>query len=120
MDNGKASLTSRISYEWADPDDWTEAMSLVWTTFMEFEAADYGEEGVGHFFEFITDDDLHKAFLRGSYPVMVARLDGKIVGVGSVRSGNRRADRQALQISERHLSRKLYDRKSGTLCRGVL
>ena len=89
MDNGKASLTSRISYEWADPDDWTEAMSLVWTTFMEFEAADYGEEGGGHFFEFITDDDLHKAFLRGSYPMMVARLDGKIVGVGSVRSGNR-------------------------------
>ena len=89
MDNGKASLTSRISYEWAGPEDWTEAMSLVWTTFMEFEAQDYGEEGVGHFFEFITDDDLHKAFLRGAYPVLVARLDGKIVGVGSVRSGNR-------------------------------
>ncbi|MBP5553858.1 MAG: GNAT family N-acetyltransferase [Lachnospiraceae bacterium] len=89
MDNGKASLTSRISYEWAGPEDWTEAMSLVWTTFMEFEAQDYGEEGVGHFFEFITDDDLHRAFLRGAYPVLVARLDGRIVGVGSVRSGNR-------------------------------
>ena len=89
MDNGKASLISRISYEWAGPEDWTEAMSLVWATFMEFEAEDYGEEGVGHFFEFITDDDLHKAFLRGGYPVLVAKLDGKIVGVGSVRSGNR-------------------------------
>jgi GNAT superfamily N-acetyltransferase len=89
MDNGKAFLKSRISYEWAKPEDWTEAISLVWTTFMEFEAADYGEEGTGHFFEFITDDDLHEAFLNGNYPMMVARCDGKVVGVASLRGGNR-------------------------------
>lgn len=89
MDNGKAFLKSRISYEWAGPEDWTEAISLVWTTFMEFEAADYGEEGTGHFFEFITDDDLHEAFLNGTYPMMVARCDGKIVGVASLRGENR-------------------------------
>lgn len=89
MDNGKAFLKSRIRYEWARPEDWTEAISLVWTTFMEFEASDYGEEGTGHFFEFITDDDLHTAFLKGNYPVMVARLDGRIVGAGSLRGGNR-------------------------------
>ncbi|MCR5739175.1 MAG: GNAT family N-acetyltransferase [Lachnospiraceae bacterium] len=89
MDNGKADLKSQISYEWATPDDWTQAMSLVWTTFMEFEAADYGPEGVGHFFEFITDDDLHSAFLKGNYPMVVARLEGRIIGVGSLRGGNR-------------------------------
>ena len=89
MDNGKAFLKSRISYEWAKPEDWTEAISLVWTTFMDFEAADYGEEGTGHFFEFITDDDLHDAFLKGNYPMMIARYEGSIVGVASLRGGNR-------------------------------
>ena len=88
MDNGKALLKSRITYEWARPDDWTDSMSLVWTTFMEFEAEDYGSEGVGHFFEFVTDDDLHKAFLNGNYPMVVARLDGQIIGVGSLRNTN--------------------------------
>lgn len=89
MDNDKAYLKSRITYEWARPEDWTESISLVWSVFMEFEAADYGSEGVGHFFEFITDDDLHKAFLAGNYPMMVARLDGTVVGVGSLRNTNR-------------------------------
>ena len=88
MDNGKASLNTQIVYEWAHPEDWTDSMSLVWTTFMEFEAADYGSEGVGHFFEFVTDDNLHEAFLRGNYPMIVAKTDGKIIGVGSIRSGN--------------------------------
>ena len=82
MDNGKTVLKSKITYEWARPEDWTESMSLVWTTFMEFEASDYSSEGVGHFFEFVTDDDLHKAFLNGNYPMLVARLDGTIIGVG--------------------------------------
>ena len=89
MDNGKASIISRIRYEWAEPEEWNEAMSLVLATFMEFEAEDYGEEGVGHFFEFITDDDLHEAFLKGNYPMMVARYGGVIVGVASLRGGNR-------------------------------
>jgi len=89
MDNDKACVRSRITYGWARPEDWTESISLVWSVFMEFEAGDYGSEGVGHFFEFITDDDLHKAFLAGNYPMMVARLDGVIIGVGSLRNTNR-------------------------------
>ena len=50
MDNGSSVIKKDISYEWAQPSDWTECMSLVWTTFMEFEGPDYTPEGVGHFF----------------------------------------------------------------------
>jgi len=88
MDNGKASPKPSIVYGWAHPEDWTDCMSLVWRTFMEFEAPDYGTEGVGRFFEFITDDGLHTAFLKGNYPVLAAKDGEKIVGVGSLRSGN--------------------------------
>ncbi len=89
MDNGSSVIKKDISYEWAQPSDWTECMSLVWTTFMEFEGPDYTPEGVGHFFEFITDDKLHDAFINGKYPMMIGRCDGRIVGVGSLRSSNR-------------------------------
>ncbi len=89
MDNGSSIVKSDIRYEWATPDDWTECMSLVWTTFMEFEGTDYTPEGVGHFFEFITDDKLHDAFIGGKYPMLVSRYDGRIIGVGSLRNSNR-------------------------------
>ncbi len=89
MDNGQAFINPQITYRWAHPEDWTDSMSLVWNTFMEFEASDYGPEGTGHFFEFITDDNLYAAFLKGNYPMVVARDGDRIVGVGSVRGGNR-------------------------------
>lgn len=55
---------------------------------MKFVSPDYTEEGVKEFFEFITDDDVYIAFLRGTYRVLVA-LDGdKIIGVASLRNMN--------------------------------
>ncbi len=56
---------------------------------MTFEAPGYSSEGVRKFFEFITDDDVHQAFLRGSYQVLLAERNGEMVGVASIRSGNR-------------------------------
>ena len=131
MDNGKTVLKSRIDYGWARPEEWTDSISLVWTTFMEFEAEDYGSEGVGHFFEFVTDDDLHKAFLNGNYPMIVARLDHRSwfapeykQAVSFVRAeripsdGHRNGDSgQAVQVSEGCLSRKYDGGQSGTVCR---
>ncbi len=78
-----------IEYRWATPDDWKGGMLLAWKTFMEFEASDYTREGIRHFFEFITDDDIHQAFLAGSYPMMVACDGEKIVGMGTLRGSNR-------------------------------
>ena len=79
-----------IPYEirWARTEEWSPDMKMIWKTFMKFEGQDYTQEGIRNFFEFITDDDLYHAFLRGEYQMMVA-LDGeKVVGAGSIRSCN--------------------------------
>lgn len=73
---------------WAREDEWSPAMKMIWRTFLKFEGKDYTREGVKNFFDFITDDDLHEAFLRGEYRMMVA-LDGEeVIGAGSIRSKN--------------------------------
>lgn len=79
-----------IPYEirWAKTEEWEPTMKMIWKTFMKFEAEDYGEEGIQNFYEFITDDNLYKAFLRGDYQLMVALDGARIVGAGSVRNCN--------------------------------
>lgn len=64
-------------------DEWEDAMSLAWRTFLRFEADVYSPEGVRNFENFITDSTLYRMFVVGSYQMFVA-LDGKkIVGMGS-------------------------------------
>ncbi len=79
-----------ISYEirWAKVEEWAPTMKMIWKTFMKFEGEDYSEEGIQSFFDFITDDDLYKAFLKGNYQLMVAVDKGKIIGAGSIRNCN--------------------------------
>lgn len=73
---------------WAKPEDWPETMQMVWRTFMRFEAADYTEEGVINFQDFLTNGKIYQMFLNGRYPMLVA-LDGeKIIGEISVRGRN--------------------------------
>lgn len=80
--------TTPYDYRWARKEEWKPAMMMVWKTFMKFEAPIYEQEGVKHFFEFITDDDIYQAFLKGNYRMMVA-LDGeRIIGVGTIRNLN--------------------------------
>ena len=82
------SLRRPYEVRWARKAEWMPAMEMVWRTFQQHEGKEYPEEGVRHFFDFITGDELHEAFLRGEYRLMVA-LDGdRIVGAGSVRDGN--------------------------------
>lgn len=79
-----------IPYEirWAKAEEWAPAMKMIWKTFMKFEGKDYTEEGIRNFFDFITDDNLYKAFLKGDYQMMVA-LDGeRVIGAGSIRNAN--------------------------------
>lgn len=73
---------------WAKAEEWAPAMKMIWKTFMKFEGDVYTEEGIRNFFEFISDDALYKAFLRGNYQMMVAVDNGRIVGAGSVRNRN--------------------------------
>lgn len=73
---------------WAMESEWTPAMKMVWETFLKFEGREYSQEGVKSFFDFITDNDLYMAFLKGNYRMMVAVAGGKIIGVGSLRNRN--------------------------------
>ncbi|MBR1930290.1 MAG: GNAT family N-acetyltransferase [Lachnospiraceae bacterium] len=75
-------------FRWARIDEWIPAMDMIWRTFLKFEGDVYTEEGIRNFYEFITDNDLYRAFLSGRYQMMVA-LDGeKIIGAASVRNGH--------------------------------
>lgn len=81
---------AQIPYEvrWAKKEEWKNAMIMTWKTFMAFEGKEYSAEGIRNFFDFITDDDLYRAFLAGTYQMAVALDDDRIIGVGSVRNCN--------------------------------
>lgn len=86
METGKRQEPYEI--RWAREEEWSPAMKMIWRTFLKFEGKEYTREGIKNFFDFITDDDLHAAFLRGEYRLMVA-LDGEtVIGAGSIRSRN--------------------------------
>ena len=78
------------AYAWeirpAHRDEWQDAMALVWKTFLRFESPDYSEEGIQSFQDFITDAGLYRMFLTGSYEMIVAVENEKIIGVISVRN----------------------------------
>ncbi len=73
---------------WAKQEEWKPTMEMIWRTFLKFEGNDYTEEGIRNFFDFITDVNLYKSFLKGDYQLMVAVDGEKIVGAGSVRNRN--------------------------------
>lgn len=73
---------------WARESEWAPAMKMIWKTFLRFEGRDYTQEGIRNFFDFITDDDLYVAFLKGTYRMMVAVDGEKIIGAGSIRNKN--------------------------------
>ena len=87
MDN-KENVDSQIYIEAAKAEDWEEAMELAWRTFQKFEAPEYGEPGTSHFLEFISDQKLYDMFLIGEYKVAVAKCNGKVIGVVTLRSGH--------------------------------
>lgn len=77
-----------IEIRWAYKEEWQTAMKVVWKTFLKFEGAEYTDEGIRNFYEFITDKELYEAFLSGAYQVLVALDGSRIVGVASIRYCN--------------------------------
>lgn len=71
-----------------DREEWEDAMRLSWKTFLEFEGDVYPPEGIRNFQDFITDSELKRRFLAGSYQVMAAYEGTKIVGIISLRNQN--------------------------------
>ena len=80
----------RIPYtiRWIRPEEWEEAIRLIWRTFMEFEAADYTQPGIENFREFLTDGQLYEWYREGKYQMMVALDGNRVIGEVSVRNGN--------------------------------
>lgn len=62
-----------------------EALELAMEVFLEFEAPDYGPEGVETFKQFIGDERLIQGFKRGTAPMYAAFDNGKIIGVIGMR-----------------------------------
>lgn len=69
-------------------EEWNDAMLLVWRVFLRYNAAEYEEEGIHNFMDFITNDSLERLFFAGGYTVYGAFVEGTLIGVGSYRSGN--------------------------------
>ena len=67
-------------------EEWDDAMSLAWRTFMKFEAADYTQEGIESFRDFVTDSTLYRMFVIGSYQLFCAYDHNRIVGMISLRN----------------------------------
>ncbi|MFI3176577.1 MAG: GNAT family N-acetyltransferase [Eubacteriales bacterium] len=66
-------------------DEWGDAMWLAWRTFLKYDASDYTNEGIKSFGEFITDETLHKLFLKGDYEMLVARANNELIGLITLR-----------------------------------
>lgn len=73
---------------WADAEDWTPAMKMIWKTFLKFEGPVYTREGIHNFLDFITDKQLFESFLEGKYLMLVAVSGKKIIGAATLRDGN--------------------------------
>lgn len=66
-------------------EEYEDVLGVVWKTFLRFEAADYTEEGIKSFMDFITDPTLYKMFLKGYYQIFGAFYQGKNIGMISLR-----------------------------------
>lgn len=79
-------MNERYVVESAAKDEWEDAMALAWRSFKKFVADDYTDVGVKEFYDFISDNGIYKMFLIGEYRLWVAKLEGEIVGMISVRA----------------------------------
>ncbi len=89
QDEDRAGIKKEYTYRWAREEEWRPAITLIWKVFMESEGKEYTQQGIRNFFEFISDDDIYKAFLNGTYLMMVAEDAGRIIGAGTVRNRSR-------------------------------
>lgn len=77
-----------VDIRFIDELEWEDAMSLVYRTFLKFDAQMFTEEGNQHFKEFVSDNFLKRMFEAGEYQVVGAYHLGKIVGIISLRNNN--------------------------------
>lgn len=69
-------------------EEWDTAMELAFRVFLKYESKEYGKKGTEQFADFVTSPRLKEMFEAGSYKLLVAVCEEKIVGIISRRSGN--------------------------------
>ncbi len=80
--------TSPYEIRWAYLREWDDVMIFVWNVFMQSHGKGCADEGRDSFYRFIADPELRNEFLRGEYPVLVARREEVITGVAAIRYRN--------------------------------
>lgn len=77
-----------LDYRLINEDEWQDAIDLVYHIFLKFDAPLFTEAGVEHFRSFIYDPTLKQMFLSGTFPVIAAFDQDRIVGVIALRQFN--------------------------------
>lgn len=67
-------------------EEWTDAMDLVYHTFLQFDAPLFTEAGIAHFHNFITDPTLKQMYSTGSFQMVGAFEEDRIIGVIALRN----------------------------------
>lgn len=81
----EAETNGQIVIRQAELEDWTDAITLAWKTFLKYEAKDYGPIGTKNFRDFLTDSRLHRMFVIGKYLVFGAWHGDQLLGMISLR-----------------------------------
>lgn len=81
-------MDNRIDYDirFIESEEWQDAISMVYKTFLEFDAPLFEKEGVDHFRRFLSDENLKRMFEAGTFSVIGAFDGPKIVGVVALRN----------------------------------
>ncbi len=77
-----------IDIRFIDREDWEDAMSLSYRVFIEFDAPLFSEEGIRHFKEFVSDNNLLRMFDEGKFETVGAYYRGRLIGVAALRNEN--------------------------------
>jgi ribosomal protein S18 acetylase RimI-like enzyme len=63
----------------------SEALSLVWSVFLEFEAPEYCEEGVAEFKRYIEPDAIRERLYRDELKMWICLNEDSVVGIIAMR-----------------------------------
>ena len=85
---GKVFQPHQIDIRFIGSSEWEEAVSLVYSVFIKFDAPEFTEEGIKHFRDFLRDNYLKRMFEEGYLDVIGAYSQGKLVGVIALRNDN--------------------------------
>lgn len=67
-------------------EEWSDAMDMVYHTFLQFDAPMFTESGIAHFHNFIMDPTLKQMYSAGNFQMVGAFDKDRIIGVVALRN----------------------------------